>query len=67
MARTKYQAIENKGVNRTCTRLERGRAGWWKNEGISLWFAENKGDKKMTWLKFGSTPKCSTKISHLSL
>jgi hypothetical protein len=38
-----------------------------QNEGITLWFAENKGDKKTTWLKITATPKCLTKISHLAL
>ena len=38
-----------------------------QNEGITLWFAENKGHKKTTWLKFASTPKCHRKISHLSV
>jgi len=67
MARAENQALESKAVNKTDSRLETGKEEAWQNEGITLCFIENKGDKKMTSRKFASTPKCSTKISHLSL
>jgi hypothetical protein len=46
MNRKNIQSIENKAVNRAPPKPRKGAKKGWQNEGITLWFVENKEDKK---------------------
>jgi hypothetical protein len=55
---SKSQVIENKQVNIGSPRRRSCKKRGPQNEGISLWLAENKEDRKMTFHDFASIPKC---------
>jgi hypothetical protein len=56
--RLKDQAAEKQEVNGCARGRDTTKKRGPQNEGISLWFAENKGHKKTTLPQFDANPKC---------